>query len=471
MAMTAPRFDNSYTTLPARLFARVHPAGAPEPLLIALNRPLAARLGLDADWLESPEGLAMLSGNALPEGAASIAQAYAGHQFGHLSPQLGDGRALMIGEVVAPDGKRFDLQLKGAGRTPFSRQGDGKSWLGPVLREYLDSEFMAAMGVPTTRALAAVATGERVQRETGLPGGIMTRVAASHIRVGTFEYFGIRGDIEATRALMDHVIARHYPTATSPLALLEQVIARQARLIAQWMALGFIHGVMNTDNMAISGETIDYGPAAFMDGYHPSTVFSSIDRNGRYAWAEQPHVAIWNLAQFASCLIPLMGEDEEAAVEAATRAVHTFPEIYQAAWLDRFSAKIGLAPSDAAKALIDRLLDLMAAERADFTRVFAGLVSGAARDEFLDRAAFDQWVNDWRAAAPDLALMARTNPVRIPRNHRIEQAIQAAIAGDFTPFHRLDAALHAPFEQHAEWDDLALPPEQSERVTRTFCGT
>lgn len=464
-------FDNSYTALPERMFAQVAPAGAPAPELIALNRGLADRLGLDADWLAGPDGLAMLSGNALPEGAASIAQAYAGHQFGHLSPQLGDGRALMIGEVVAPDGKRFDLQLKGAGRTPFSRQGDGKSWLGPVLREYLDSEFMAAMGVPTTRALAAVATGERVQRETGLPGGILTRVAASHIRVGTFEYFGIRGDIEATRALTDHVIARHYPDASGPLDLLDHVIARQAELIAQWMSLGFIHGVMNTDNMAISGETIDYGPAAFMDGYHPDTVFSSIDRNGRYAWAEQPHVAIWNLAQFASCLIPLMGEDEEKAVEDATRAVHRFPEIYQAAWMERFAAKIGLQPSKSAKSLIDRLLDLMAAEQADFTRVFAGLSNGAARDEFINRQTFDDWNADWKAAGPDHALMARTNPLRIPRNHRVEEAIQAAVAGDFAPFHTLDAALHAPFEARADWDDLAIAPLASERVTRTFCGT
>ena len=469
--MSAPRFDNSYTKLPARMFARTAPAGSPAPQLIALNRPLATRLGLDGDWLAGPEGLAMLSGNAFPEGAASIAQAYAGHQFGHLSPQLGDGRALMIGEVVAPDGKRFDLQLKGAGRTPFSRQGDGKSWLGPVLREYLDSEFMAAMGVPTTRALAAVATGERVQRETALPGGIMTRVAASHIRVGTFEYFGIRGDVDATRALTEHVIARHFPDATSPQALLEAVIAAQAELIAQWMSLGFIHGVMNTDNMAISGETIDYGPAAFMDGYHPGMVFSSIDRNGRYAWGEQPHVAIWNLAQFASCLIPLMGADEEAAVDGATRAVHSFPEIYQAAWLRRFAAKIGLKPSAKAKALIDRLLDLMASERADFTRVFAGLATGAARDEFMNRAAFDEWTADWQAARPDAELMSATNPVRIPRNHRIEEAIQAAVAGDFQPFHRLDAALHAPFERRPDWDDLARAPVEAERVTRTFCGT
>ncbi|SDD73780.1 Uncharacterized conserved protein YdiU, UPF0061 family [Paracoccus isoporae] len=469
--MNAPVFNNSYTALPPRMFAQVDPAGSPDPQLIALNEALAARLGLDAAWLRGPEGLAMLSGNALPDGAASIAQAYAGHQFGHLSPQLGDGRALMIGEVVAPDGARFDLQLKGAGRTPFSRQGDGKSWLGPVLREYLDSEFMAAAGVPTTRALAAVETGERVQRETALPGAVMTRVAASHIRVGTFEFFGVRGDVEALRALTDHVMARHYPEAQSVLGLLEQVVAAQARLVAQWMALGFIHGVMNTDNMAISGETIDYGPAAFMDGYHPDTVFSSIDRHGRYAWAEQPHVAVWNLAQFASCLIPLMGADQDKAIEEATRAVHGFPELYQAAWKDRFTAKLGLGPTDGAVTLVNRLLDLMAAERADFTRVFAGLADGSARDEFMARDTFDDWARDWQAAGPDAARMARANPRRIPRNHRIEQAIQAAVGGDYAPFQRLDAALRAPFEDRAEWDDLAAPPLAEERVTRTFCGT
>ncbi|WBU54403.1 YdiU family protein [Paracoccus sp. SCSIO 75233] len=469
--MTAPEFNNSYTDLPPRMFAQVAPAGSPDPELIALNETLAARLGLSTDWLRSEAGMAMLSGNALPEGAASIAQAYAGHQFGHLSPQLGDGRALMIGEVVAPDGKRFDLQLKGAGRTPFSRQGDGKSWLGPVLREYLDSEFMAAVGVPTTRALAAVATGERVQRETVLPGGIMTRVAASHIRVGTFEYFGIRGDLEALRALCDHVMARHYPEASSPLEMLEMVVAAQARLVAHWMALGFIHGVMNTDNMAVSGETIDYGPAAFMDGYHPDRVFSSIDRHGRYAWSQQPHVAVWNLAQLASCLIPLMGSDQDKAIADATRVVHSFPATYQAAWMDRFCAKIGLFPSAEGKALIDRLLDLMASEQADFTRVFAGLSDGTARDEFLNREAFDDWQHDWQAQSPDTGLMRRTNPVRIPRNHRIEQAIQAAVAGDYAPFHRLDAALRAPFENRAAWDDLSNPPLAEERVTRTFCGT
>ena len=469
--MTAPRFDNSYTALPARFFARTAPAGSPDPQLLALNAALAQRLGLDPAWLSGPEGLAMLAGNALPEGAASIAQAYAGHQFGNLVPQLGDGRALMIGEVVAPDGARFDLQLKGSGPTPFSRQGDGLAWLGPVLREYLDSEFMAAMGVPTTRALAAVATGGIVQRETALPGAVLTRVAASHIRVGTFEYFALRGDTEALAALTAHVIARHFPQAEAPLQLLEAVIAAQAELIAQWMALGFIHGVMNTDNMAVSGETIDYGPAAFMDAYHPDTVFSSIDRRGRYAWAQQPQIAVWNLAQFASCLIPLMGPDEEKAVEEATRAVHSFPQIYQAAWARRFAAKIGLAPSPKALDLVNRLLDLMAAQGADFTRTFAGLADGRARDEFTDREAFDAWATDWRAAQPDLAQMAATNPLRIPRNHRIEEAIQAAVTGDLAPFRRLDAALRAPFEARPEWDDLSRAPATSERVLRTFCGT
>lgn len=470
MDMTIPVFDNSYTTLPKRLFAHVAPGGSPSPQLIALNDNLAEHLGLDAGWLSGRDGLAMLSGNRLPEGAASIAQVYAGHQFGHLSPKLGDGRAILIGEILATDGKRFDLQLKGAGRTPFSRQGDGLSWLGPVLREYLDSEFMAAMGVPTTRALAAVLTGMSVYRKTVLPGAMLTRVAASHIRVGTFEYFGLRGDTDTLHALTNHVITRHFPDAGSPLELLEYVVTAQAELVAQWMALGFIHGVMNTDNMAVSGETIDYGPAAFMDAFHPDTVFSSIDRHGRYAWAEQPHVAVWNLAQFASCLIPLMGESDEA-IRDATRIVHGFPDIYQAAWQRRIAAKIGLRDTPESRRLTGRLLDLMARQQADFTRTFAGLSNDTARNEFSDPAAFDDWAISWKAASPDIALMRRTNPVRIPRNHRIEQVIQAAIQGDYAPFLRLDAALHAPFDERREWKDLSHAPLASERVTRTFCGT
>lgn len=463
------QFDNSYSRLPAHFFARLDPVPVPEPRLVALNHPLAARLGLDADWLASPDGVAMLAGNRLPEGAAPLAQAYAGHQFGNFVPQLGDGRALLLGEVVAPDGARFDIQLKGSGQTPFSRRGDGRAWLGPVLREYLMSEFMAAAGVPTTRALAAATTGETIWRETALPGAILTRVASSHIRIGTFQYFAVRGDTGALAALSDHVIARHYPQADGPLALLNAVVAAQAATVARWMALGFVHGVMNTDNMAVSGETIDYGPAAFIDGFRPDAVFSSIDRLGRYAWDEQPQIAVWNLAQFASCLIPLMG-DEEAAVEAATRAVHAFPEVFEREWLRQFGAKLGLEAAQVDRPLIEGLLRLMAQERADFTRVFAGLAEGTARDEFMDRAAFDQWARDWQARSPDPALMRRANPLRIPRHHRIEAAIAAAQAGDFAPFERLTAALSHPFEARDDWAELALPPA-SEAAVRTFCGT
>ncbi|AUM74120.1 protein adenylyltransferase SelO [Paracoccus jeotgali] len=469
--MNAPVFDNSYARLPQRMFAPVRPMGSPDPQLLALNAPLAQRLGLDPDWLAGPEGLAMLSGNALPPGAAGIAQAYAGQQFGHLVPQLGDGRALMIGEVVAPDGARFDLQLKGSGPTPFSRQGDGLSWLGPVLREYLVSEFMAAAGVPTTRALAAVATGGIVRRESRLPGAILTRVASSHIRVGTFEYFALRGDCEALRALTEHAGTRHFPQAETPAEFLSAVVAAQARLIALWMGLGFVHGVMNTDNMAVSGETIDYGPCAFLDEYQPDKVFSSIDRGGRYAYDQQPHVAVWNLAQLASCLIPLLDEDEDAAVAEATRIVHAYPQLFEVERDRVFAAKLGLQPSDTARNLVARLLEQMAEEAADFTRVFAGLSDGSARAQFRDTARFDVWEQDWRAAAPEQDIMSRANPRRIPRNHRIEAAIAAAVGGDTAPFDRLRAALSDPFADREEWDDLAAAPLASERVTRTFCGT
>lgn len=464
-------FDNSYARLPQGFFARIHPTPVASPQLLALNIPLAARLGLDADWLAGADGLAMLAGNNLPAGAEPIAQAYAGHQFGGFVPQLGDGRAVLLGEVLAPDGARFDIQLKGSGPTPFSRRGDGRAWLGPVLREYVVSEFMAAMDVPTTRALAAISTGETVWREDGLPGGVLTRVAASHIRVGTFQYFAVRGQTEALAALTDHVIARHYPQADGPLALLDQVVARQAETIAQWMALGFIHGVMNTDNMAVSGETIDYGPCAFIDGYHPDTVFSSIDRHGRYAWAQQPQIAVWNLAQLATCLIPLMGEDRDAAIAAATASVHGFAPKYQAAWLRRFGEKLGLRDNPQIQPLAEELLTLMAGQRADFTRVFAGLASDAARDKFTDPALFDDWVQRWRTQRPDPALMSLANPRRIPRNHRIEEMIAAAVAGDMAPFQRLFDAVTHPREDRAEWKDLADAPRPDECVHQTFCGT
>lgn len=464
-------FDNSYARLGPGFYTRTPPTPVAQPGLIAVNDGLAQRLGIDPDWLRSDAGLAMIAGNKAPEGAEPIAQAYAGHQFGGLSPQLGDGRAVLLGEVLDPDGARFDIQLKGSGPTPFSRRGDGRAWLGPVLREYAVSEFMHAMGVPTTRALAAATTGEIVWRESALPGAVLTRVAASHIRVGTFEFFAIRGDTDRLRALADHVIARHYPDAASPMDLLGQVVARQAETISHWMALGFVHGVMNTDNMAVSGETIDYGPCAFMDAYHPDTVFSSIDRHGRYAWSQQPQVAVWNLAQLASCLLPLM-PDPEGAVPEATRIVHGFPALYQAAWLRRFADKLGLTDATMEdRPLVERLLTMMAQQEADFTRTFRGLVTGNAAAEFADPEPFQAWERVWRMRGPDLDLAARANPARIPRNHRIQQAIDAGVAGDFAPFHRLALAVTHPRDDREDWDDLALPPAMGEEVRVTYCGT
>ena len=474
--MTLP-FDNSYARLPDRFFARqpATPVGAPR--LIRLNRPLAERLGLNADWLSGPEGLSALAGNTVPEGAEPLAMAYAGHQFGGFVPQLGDGRAVLLGEVVAPDGARFDIQLKGAGRTPFSRMGDGRAWLGPVLREYIVSEAMAALGVPTTRALAAVATGEPVYREGALPGAVLTRVAASHIRVGTFQFFAARRDEEALRLLTEHVIARHYPGAAAPLGLLKGVIDRQARLIAQWMSVGFIHGVMNTDNMAISGETIDYGPCAFLDTYHPRKVFSSIDRQGRYAYANQPQIALWNLAQLGTSLLMIMDGTEDAAVEAAEDALGGFAPIYQAEYLRLFRAKLGLrGAEDGDLDLIQSLLTLMAEGQADFTRAFRGLAEGTARDEFADRDAFDRWAAVWqgrlaRETGDPAEVMRSANPWIIPRNHRVEEAIAAAVAEDYAPFERLTDALSDPFTVRSGEADLARAPLKEEAVHLTFCGT
>lgn len=469
-------FDNSYARLPAGFFTKTMPTAVSNPQLIALNRPLAAQLGLDADWLASPEGVAMLAGNELPPNASPIAQAYAGHQFGGFVPQLGDGRAVLLGEIIAPDGHRFDIQLKGAGPTPFSRRGDGRAWLGPVLREYLVSEFMAAAGIPTTRALAAVTTGEKVIRETTLPGAILTRIASSHIRIGTFEFFAARGDTERLRLLCDHVIARHYPQAADASDLLQHVLRAQAATIAGWMALGFIHGVMNTDNMSLSGETIDYGPCAFMDGFHPNMVFSSIDSRGRYAWSEQPNIAVWNLAQLASCLVPLMG-DEDQAVKDATEIVHSFPALYQQEWLRCFGSKLGISdPQDEDQELIQNLFDILTPERVDFTRFFTALTSGNPESEFNDPTAFRPWYRQWqeRTSSEDdpEATMARSNPRRIPRNHLIEDVIVAARdAQDFEPFHQLDAALRAPWTDKPEWDHFALAPRPEQVVSRTFCGT
>jgi len=469
-------FDNSYARLPSRFYARQAPVAVPAPALIAVNDALARRLGADPQTLRTPEAIAWLAGNGLPQGAEPLAQAYAGHQFGGWVPQLGDGRSVLLGEVIAPDGARFDLQLKGAGQTPFSRQGDGRAWLGPVLREYVVSEAMAALGVPTTRALAAVTTGDTIWRDgAARPGAVLARVASSHIRVGTFQYFAARRDIEGLRLLVDHVIARHHPEAKDAAGLLDAVVAAQARLIGHWMSLGFIHGVMNTDNMTVSGETIDYGPCAFMDAFHPDTVYSSIDRQGRYAWSNQPQIAAWNLAQLAMCLIPLMGE-ETAAVQAATDSVHRFKDLYEAEWLKRFAAKIGIAaPTPEDLPLVDDLRAEMTRQGADFTNSFRGLIEGTARGNFADPAGFDAWADRWRArlaseADPE-AVMRAANPAYIPRNHQVEAMISAAVAGDLAPFHRLNAVLSRPYDTQQGAEDLTLPPRPDQVVHATFCGT
>ena len=471
MTLSIP-FDNHYVRLPERLFARVTPQPAAAPELLAFNHPLAQSLGITGDD-DIDELAQVFGGSVLPEGADPIAQLYAGHQFGHWNPQLGDGRAVLLGEVNG-----FDLQLKGSGRTPFSRNGDGRAWLGPVLREFVISEAMHALGIPTTRALAAVATGETVQRERGVPGAVLTRVAASHIRVGTFQALAARQDIEGLRTLFDHAVARHYPDADGPLAFLEAVIEAQAQLVTKWMSVGFIHGVMNTDNCAISGETIDYGPCAFLDDYHPLTVFSSIDQRGRYAYARQAEIIVWNMAQLASALLPLM-PNEDAAIADFTKAVHAMPQRLDALWETALLRKIGIAtPREGDLALGSRLLKLMADQSADFTNTFAALSDGpdgTARDQFTDRPAFDDWATDWkgriaREEAPERVMQA-ANPVLIPRNHRIEEMITAAVAGDMAPFSRLMQALAAPYEANPDFADLRRAPTPDERVQRTFCGT
>jgi len=470
----AIRFDNSYAALPDGFFTRLAPTPVKAPRLLAFNAALAEELGI-ADLPPEDELARIFSGNTPPEGAAPLAQVYAGHQFGGFSPQLGDGRAILLGEVLDRSGTRRDIQLKGSGPTPYSRMGDGRAWLGPVLREYVVSEAMHALGIPTTRALAAVATGEQIMREAPLPGAVLTRVASSHIRVGTFQYFAARQDRDALQRLFDYTRDRHYPDADTPDEFLDAVIARQARLVAQWMSAGFIHGVMNTDNTTLSGETIDYGPCAFMDAYHPATVYSSIDRQGRYAFQNQPQIIAWNLAQLASCLVALM-PDEDAAIARFTHAIHAVPERVHAEWLAIFRGKLGLATAreDDEQLLVD-LLTLMAGNRADFTNTFRALGTPAARDEFTDREAFDAWEGRWQArTAAETGVserLIRSNPALIPRNHRIEQMIAAAVEGDMAPFERLMTALARPFEDRPDMSDLRRPPQPGEEVQATFCGT
>jgi uncharacterized protein YdiU (UPF0061 family) len=457
---------------------------APAPRLLVLNEPLAAELGLDPAWLRSPEGLGLLSGTHVPGGATPVAQAYAGHQFGGYVPRLGDGRALLLGEVVDADGHLRDLHLKGSGRTPFARGGDGLAAVGPMLREYIVSEAMHALGIPTTRSLAVVATGRPVRRETQLPGAVLARVASSHLRVGSFQYAAATGDVELLRRLADHAIARHHSdaaTADRPyLALFEAVVAAQASLVARWMLVGFVHGVMNTDNMTISGETIDYGPCAFLDAFDPATVYSSIDHGGRYAYANQPLAAEWNLARLAEALLPLIDDDQERGIELAVAALREFRPQYDAAWSAGMRAKLGLPAGldDAVVSeLVDELLRLLAQDHVDHTSFFRALGAAARGDAeparllFLDLAAIDAWVERWRVLAPDAEAMDRVNPVHIPRNHLVEEALSAATDGDLEPVHRLLEAVSAPYDARPGLERYAAPAPQDFGAYRTFCGT
>lgn len=487
-----PSFDNSYARLPGRFFARVNPAKAPAPALIALNRDLATELGFDPDWLVGAEGRDFLSGRVIATGSEPIAMAYAGHQFGHFTPQLGDGRAILLGEVIDIHGRRRDIQLKGAGRTPFSRGGDGRAALGPVLREYLVSEAMAALGVPTTRSLAACLTGESVQRERRLPGASLVRVASSHIRVGTFQYFAARQDVDGIRALADHVIARHYPEASRAdqpyKSLLEQVVQAQADLIARWMLVGFIHGVMNTDNMSVAGETIDYGPCAFMDAYDPATVFSSIDQQGRYAFGHQPQIGLWDLTRLAETLLALLAEDVDAAITIAEDVLDAFWPRFTKTHDEGMLRKLGLADMREGDAeLANMILAALQRNLVDVTLLFRRLSDAVepgpgeqrVRELFVDPTAADQVLPAWRAR---LAQDGRTvrdikremnavNPVYIPRNHRIEAVIGAAEQGDFAPFKELGEVLSRPFDPRPEFARYEDPPSEHERVLATFCGT
>jgi len=489
-------FENTYTLLPERFYSRINPTPVAAPRLIKVNTELAWNLGLDPDALASQGGVEILAGNRVAEGAEPLALAYAGHQFGHFVPQLGDGRANLLGEVIGRDGVRYDIQLKGSGQTPFSRRGDGRAALGPVLREYIVSEAMAAMGVPTTRALAAVTTGEHVFRETVLPGAVLTRIAASHLRVGTFQYFAAQDDADAIRLLSDYAIARHYTEAAKAdrpyRSLLDGVITRQAHLVAQWMLLGFIHGVMNTDNTSISGETIDYGPCAFMEAFDPGMVYSSIDQHGRYSYGNQPRIALWNLARLAEALLPVLEQEQgsqEAALASANAAIAAFAPQFEAAQAAGLRRKLGLfSEHDGDLTLAHDLLERMAANRADFTLTFRRLCDAAAGREgdqgvrvlFASPEAYDTWAARWRlrlekeivSEQSRAAAMRMVNPAYIPRNHMVEAAIDAAVGRqDFTPFEELLEVVSRPFEERSGLERYAAAARPEERVTQTFCGT
>lgn len=475
-------FDNSYISLPQKLFSKITPTPVEAPEVLEFNSSLADSLGLNSDVLK--DSALIFAGNEMPDGAAPIAQAYAGHQFGHFT-MLGDGRAVLLGEHVTPQGERFDIQLKGAGRTPYSRGGDGRAAVGPMLREYIISEAMYALGIPTTRSLAVVTTGEMIQREMLLPGAILTRVAASHLRVGTFQFAARWGSPEELRALADYAIHRHYPELETEenryLSFLQAVMERQIKLITKWQLVGFIHGVMNTDNMTISGETIDYGPCAFMDTYDPATVFSSIDREGRYAYGNQPYMAAWNLARFAETLIPILHENDEKALELAQKEITGFTEKFHKYWLDGMRAKLGLfnqEPED--KELVDNLLGIMQKSHADYTNTFRALTLDRTDDTTLmNTPEFAQWHTKWQerlgrqteSKEDSLQLMRKNNPSVIPRNHRVEEALEAAEDGDNRLMEQLLKVLSDPYAYSAEQEEYCTLPAPSNLPYQTFCGT
>ncbi|WP_191559863.1 protein adenylyltransferase SelO [Metabacillus idriensis] len=475
--------DNSYARLPQLFFSSNRPTTVSSPKLIILNNRLAVSLGLNVEALQSEDGIAVFAGNQIPEGAAPLAQAYGGHQFGHFN-MLGDGRAVLLGEQIPPKGERIDIQLKGSGRTPYSRGGDGRAALGPMLREYIISEAMHALGIPTTRSLAVVTTGESIIRETDLPGAILTRVAASHLRVGTFQYAAKWGTVEDLRILADYTLERHFPNIEADesryLSLLQEVIKRQAELIAKWQLVGFIHGVMNTDNMTISGETIDYGPCAFMDAYDPETVFSSIDIQGRYAYGNQPNIAGWNLARFAETLLPLLHENQEQAVKLAQDKISDFPELFHSNWLAGMRTKLGIFNEETNdEALINGLLSIMKKYRADYTNTFRALTFDTPDTVLFGTPEFTQWHDLWQARlgrqqeskASSNQLMQNSNPALIPRNHRVEEALEAAVErGDYSVMKRLLDVLSNPYAHSAEQAEYSTLPA-SATPYRTYCGT
>ena len=489
--MTPFPFDNTYASLPDQFHSRLNPVPVKNPGLVKINLALATELGIDADFLNTSSGIDILAGNKIASGSTPIAMAYGGHQFGNWAGRLGDGRAILLGEVVNNMGVRHDIQLKGSGRTPYSRGGDGRAWIGPVLREYVLSEAMAALGIPTTRALAAVTTGESVLREEPFPGAILTRVSRGHIRIGTFEYFASNNDFASIKLLADYVISRHYPDALENdnpyLFLLENIIANQAKLVAQWMGVGFIHGVMNTDNMSVFGETIDYGPCAFMDGYAPDTVYSFIDKNGRYAYANQPTIASWNLTSLASTLLNLIDTiDEDSAIEKAQNAINNFSNSFTDEWSSVLCKKIGIEnPNSDDSNLAREFLDIMAASKADFTlsfRYLANELSGGGpntKEIIGESEKLSSWLEKWKnrlsleqtSSADIVLMMNKTNPAFIPRNHRIEQMIKVSLAGDYTEFEKMLKILSHPYDEQPQNAAYRLPPNDDEVVQNTFCGT